>query len=388
MAREFAITIYLFVFRLLFNSFKLFPQKKKSVFVASFGVNVLYTLKELEKQTEEQIIILKVPSCKITYKDAPNRKQLHLTALSPIEWVQSIYHLATCRKIFVDNYFGFLAVTQFKPNTECIQLWHATGAIKQFGLKDLSIENRSAKAYERFKQVYQRFDHVVVGSENMANIFREGFGVSKQQILRTGIPRTDFFFDSFAKEEVIETLRLQLPAIKEKKVILYAPTYRDNELTVTDLKLNIDKMYKELKDDYVLFLRLHPAVSVELSNDYPDFVFNVSKDYNINHLMIITDILISDYSSIPFEFSILNKPMIFFAYDIDEYAETRGFWDNYDKLVPGPIVENTDDLIEILKTDDFDMKLINDFYNEWNQYSDGNSSERLIKAIYSKRERS
>lgn len=386
MARELAITIYLFVFRLLFNSFKLFPQKKKTVFVASFGVNILYTLKELEKQTEEQIIMLKVPSCKITYKDALNRKQLRFTALNPIEWVQSIYHLATCRKIFVDNYFGFLAVTQFKPNTECIQLWHATGAIKQFGLKDLSIENRSAKAYERFKQVYQRFDHVVVGSENMANIFREGFGVSKQQILRTGIPRTDFFFDSFAKEEVIETLRLQIPVIKEKKVILYAPTYRDNELTVTDLKLNIDKMYKELKDDYVLFLRLHPAVSVELSNDYPDFVFNVSKDYNINHLMIITDILISDYSSIPFEFSILNKPMIFFAYDIDEYAETRGFWDNYDKLVPGPIVENTDDLIEILKADDFDMKLINDFYNEWNQYSNGNSSERLIKAIYFEKE--
>jgi CDP-glycerol glycerophosphotransferase (TagB/SpsB family) len=75
--------------------------------------------------------------------------------------------------------------------------------------------------------------------------------------------------------------------------------------------------------------------------------------------------------------------MIFFAYDIDEYAETRGFWDNYDRLVPGPIVENTDDLIESIKLDDFDMKRVNDFYNEWNQYSDGNSSERLIKTIYS-----
>ncbi|MBM7600170.1 CDP-glycerol glycerophosphotransferase (TagB/SpsB family) [Virgibacillus halotolerans] len=382
MARELAITLYLFVIRILFNIFKLFPQKKKTVFVASFGVNVLYTLKELEKQSDEKVVILKTSSCKMTFKGAPNRKQLHFKPVTPINWGKSIYHLATSSTIFVDNYYGFLAVTDFRPNTKCIQLWHAAGAIKQFGLKDLSIENRPAKAYKRFKMVYQRFDYVIVGSENMADIFREGFGISKKQILRTGIPRTDFFFDSLAKEEVGETLRLQFPMIKEKKVILYAPTYRDNEMNVSELKMDIDKMYKALKDDYVLFLRLHPAVSVTIDNHYPDFVFNVSTNYNINHLLVITDILISDYSSIPFEFAILNKPMIFFAYDIDEYAETRGFWDNYDKLVPGPIVENTNDLITILKTNDFDMKKINDFSNEWNQYSDGKSSENLIKSIY------
>lgn len=382
MAREFAISFYLFVIRMLFNCFKLFPQKKKTTFVASFGVNILYTIKELEKLTDEKIVILKSSSCKINYKEYSNRKQLNFTPINVLNWVQSIYHLATSHTVFVDNYYGFLAVTKFKKSTTCIQLWHAAGAIKQFGLKDLSIENRPEKAYKRFKRVYQRFNYVVVGSENMANIFREGFGISKQQILRTGIPRTDFFFDSIEKEEVSETLKLQFPIIKEKKVILYAPTYRDNEMNVTDLKMDINKMYNELKDDYVLFLRLHPAVSATLDNDYSDFVFNVSTNYNINHLMVISDVLITDYSSIPFEFSILNKPMVFFAYDIDEYAETRGFWDNYDKLVPGPIVENTDDLIDVLKLDDFDMKQINDFSNEWNRYSDGKSSERLVRTIY------
>src|SRR5690625_125738 len=382
MARELAVTIYLFIFRLLFNSFKLFPQKKKTVFVASFGDNILYTLKELEKQTEEQVVMLKTSNCKITFKDAPNRKQLSFTSINPVDWVKSIYHLATCHKIFVDNYYGFLAVTVFKPNTECIQLWHAAGAIKQFGLRDLSIENRSAKAYERFKQVYQRFDHVVVGSEKMATIFKEGFGISDQQILRTGVPRTDFFFDALTKEEVGNTLEILFPIINEKKVIRYAPTYRDNELNVSDLKLDIKNMYSRLREDHVLFLRLHPAVTVEVKNTYPDFVYNVSNEYNINHLLLITDILITDYSSIPFEFSLLNKPMVFFAYDIDEYADARGFWDNYDKLVPGQIVENTDDLIDVLKAGNYNMEQIETFSNEWNQYSDGNSSKRLIKAVY------
>ena len=382
MARELAITVYLFAFRTLFNMFKLFPQKKKTIFVASFGVNILYTLKELEKQTDEQVVILKTSSCKINFKKASNRKQLVFKPVNLLDWITSIYHLATSQTVFVDNYYGFLAVTEFRSNTKCIQLWHAAGAIKQFGLKDLSIENRPQKAYERFKKVYQRFDHVIVGSENMAVIFREGFGISAKQILRTGIPRTDFFFNYLAKDEVTKTLEIQFPMIKTKKVILYAPTYRDNEMNVSDLKLDIDKMYMELRENYVLFLRLHPAVSAEIKNDYPDFVFNVSTNYNINHLLVITDILISDYSSIPFEFSLLNKPMLFFAYDIDEYAEARGFWDNYDKLVPGPIVENMDELIISLKADEFDMEKINTFSNEWNQYSDGNSSERLIKAIY------
>lgn len=382
MARELAITVFLFVFRTLFNMFKLFPQKKKTTFVASFGVNILYTLKELEKQTDQQIVILKSSSCKITFKKEANRKQLDFKPVNPVDWVKSIYHLATSRTVFVDNYYGFLAVTEFRPNTKCIQLWHAAGAIKQFGLKDLSIENRPQKAYERFKRVYQRFNHIIVGSENMAIIFGEGFGVSADQILRTGIPRTDFFFDSLAKDEVLKTLEIQFPMIKTKKVILYAPTYRDNELNVSDLKLEINKMYRELRKDHVLFLRLHPAVSAEMKNDYPDFVLNVSTNYNISHLLVITDILVSDYSSIPFEFSLLNKPMVFFAYDIDEYAEARGFWDNYDNLVPGPIVENTDDLITVLKENNFDMEKIKAFSDEWNQYSDGYSSERLVKVVY------
>src|SRR5699024_9379731 len=113
--------------------------------------------------------------CNITFKDAPNRKQYDFKTTHPVHWIWSIYHLATSRIVFVDNYYGFLAATEFKPHVKCIQLWHAAGAMKQFGLKDLSIENRPKKAYKRFHKVYQRFDHVVVGSEHMANIFREGF---------------------------------------------------------------------------------------------------------------------------------------------------------------------------------------------------------------------
>lgn len=379
--REIAVAIYLFTFRLFFILFKRFPLQQKTTFVASFGRNILYTMREVEKTTDHRIVILKVHPCNITFKKRPHRRIISFKTGNFLNWMESIYHLATSEKVIVDNYFGFLAVTDFKENVTCVQLWHAAGAIKQFGLRDLSIENRPPSAFRRFKAVYSRFDYVVIGSDKMAAIFKEGFGIKEKQLLRTGIPRTDFFFDHENLEKAAQSLRRYFPIIDEKKVILYAPTYRDQELHVQELKMDIEKMYEHFHDDYVLFLSLHPAVRVDIENNHPDFAIDVTT-YNINHLLVIADVLISDYSSIIFEYSLFNKPMVFFAYDIDEYAEERGFWEVYEELVPGPVAYNMDDLVEVIKNEAYDMSGVREFSEEWNRYSKGRSSEQLVRVVY------
>ncbi|MBT2218042.1 CDP-glycerol glycerophosphotransferase family protein [Virgibacillus dakarensis] len=384
MARELVVTVYLFVFQILFNGFKLFPQKKKAIFVASFGDNILYTLNELKKHTNYPVVILKTSQCKVDFDHDDN--VLNFESMNLLQWIQAIYHLATADKVFVDNYFGFLAVTDFKPNVQCVQLWHAAGAIKRFGLKDPSVENRSERALERFKSVYQRFTHVVVGSEKMAAIFRQSFGLANEAILRSGIPRSDFFFNIQEKKNVEQELRQIYPVTNRKKVILYAPTYRDDQLNKAEIALEIEKLYEKFHDDYVLFLRLHPAVKHEFRNQHSDFVYDVSDISDVNHLLVITAILITDYSSIPFEFSLLERPMIFFAYDLDKYERTTGFWEDYETLVPGPVVGNTDDLIDVIENGYFDMERIKDFAAQWNQYSRGRSSKTLINAIYTDEE--
>lgn len=382
MARELAITLYLFVFRILFNMCKLFPQKKKTVFVASFGDNIFYTLKEVEKQTDDRVVILKTSQCKIDFNADAKRTVLDFKANHIIDWVRSIYHLATCEKVFVDNYYGFLSVTNFDESVVCIQLWHAAGAIKQFGFKDPSTDLRTKRAHDRFRKVYQRFDHVVVGSEKMAAIFRASFGITNEQIHRSGIPRTDFFFNDIEKKNALHSIRSAFPNLNDKKVILYAPTYRDDELSVSDIQLDLELMYQHLNKDYMLLLRLHPAVKVDLCNQFPDFVVDVSHYPNLNHLLIVTDLLITDYSSIPFEFSLLNKPMIFFAYDLAEYTKARGFWENYEDNVPGPIVLSSESLIETIKENNFDMDKVKVFAEQWNMYSRGFSSNRLVDSFY------
>lgn len=385
MVREIAIFIYLFIFRILFFIFKWFPQKEKTTFVASFGDNVLFTLQELEKHSKQDTIILKTAQCKVHYVPSATRTIIDFSPRKVFAWIQSIYHLATSRHIFVDNYYGFLAVTSFKKGTTCVQLWHAAGAIKQFGLKDLSNEHRSRKAFNRFKKVYNRFTHVVVGSDHMATIFEEGFDLPNERMLRTGVPRTDFFFNKRRVHNVRALLQQDFPMKEGKKVLLYAPTYRDDELEIDSIALDIDRFYEEFHEEYILLLRLHPAVSGTLANTYPDFVYDVSTYPNINHLLLITDVLISDYSSIPFEFALLERPMIFFAYDLDEYARERGFWDNYNHIVPGPVVETNEALIQAIHAGEYDMEAIRSFRDEWNTYSSGNSSKRLVEEIYQTR---
>ncbi|WP_117168451.1 CDP-glycerol glycerophosphotransferase family protein [Paraliobacillus sediminis] len=381
MLREFAISSYLFIFKIIFILFKLLPQQEKITCVASFGDNINHIAQSAYSLTDQKIIILKSKSCRVNFEDSRNQV-LQFETLNMIGFIQSIYHLATSKVIFVDNYFGFLSVTKFKASVTCIQVWHAAGAIKQFGLMDPSVKTRSSQANDRFIKVYNRFTYVIVGSEKMSAIFRKSFGLSNQQILRTGIPRTDFFFDKVKTANIKVQLQEEIPIVTNKKVILYAPTFRDSQLNDQKIMLDIKKMYAQLSKDHVLLLRLHPAVKGTFINQYPEFVIDVSKYQNINHLLVITDLLITDYSSIPFEFALLEKPMIFFTYDFDEYTQNRGFWEDYQTQLPGPIVTSTTDLINTIKQNQFNIEKVKSFSQQWNQYSRGNSSKNIIEFLY------
>src|SRR5699024_2172673 len=114
----------------------------------------------------------------------------------PVDFMKSIYHLATASHIILDNYYGFLAVANFKKNVKRVQVWHANGAFKRFGLEDLSNKKRSASAIRRFRKVYNNFTHIIVSSKHMENIFNQSFGDGARHYLKTGMPRTDFYFSA------------------------------------------------------------------------------------------------------------------------------------------------------------------------------------------------
>ncbi|WP_042354032.1 CDP-glycerol glycerophosphotransferase family protein [Bacillus rubiinfantis] len=386
MARELAISLYFFVFKCLFSIFSIWPLKGKTTFVISFGDNSEYIFKEmLRQQIKTEIVFLCKGKSIEKFKGFSNVSVISFETYHILQWIEAVYHLATSRTIFIDNYFGFLAAVQFKAGVQCIQLWHASGALKKFGLEDESIKHRTKRAKQRFIHVYSKFDKVIVGSDIMAEIFKKSFNLNEEKILRTGIPRTDFFFNEQAKQQVLNDLYIEFPQWKQKKIILYAPTYRDEEVEQFSLQLDIKKMNHELGNDYIIILRLHPAIQMQLHNDtiIPGFAYDCSSDkYEINQLLLIADILITDYSSIPFEFSLLRRPMIFFTYDLEEYREKRGILEGFEAKLPGPIAKGTDEVIRLLKENRFNLEIVNHYAERWNKYSVGHSSENVVLYVF------
>ncbi|WP_400243449.1 CDP-glycerol glycerophosphotransferase family protein [Niallia sp. JL1B1071] len=381
MVREFAINLYLAFFSFFFNIFKFFPVQKKIIFCISFVENAEFIYRELmKKKPHAHVILVNDNNACFSYfsKNSKNGTILLLKPKKLFSFLMSIYHLATSKVIIMDNYFGFLSAITFRKEVKKVQIWHAAGAIKKFGLKDPSIKHRSNRANQRFQLVYNQFDNIIVGSKKMEYVFMKAFGVTASQFIYSGIPRTDIFFDEEKKCKIIKNFSITYPSIKEKKIILYAPTFRDDQLDNYQLPIDIPLMKEKLGKDYLLILKLHPAIRNNIDIEtHKDFVLNLSNYQKVNDLLFITDYLITDYSSIPFEFSFLQKPMIFFPYDLEEYTKKRGMWEPYESMVPGPVVFSTEEIVNTIISNTFKENEIQAFHQDWNTFSVGKSSSNL-----------
>lgn len=395
MIRESLISAYLFLFQSLFILCKLFPQKEKIVFAVSFSDNTKYLADAFQKeQVKAELVFLCKGNCVADFREEKG-KSIPLETPNPAALLRAAYHLATSKLVFVDNYFGFLSVVKFRRGVECIQIWHAAGALKKFGLEDQSVRLRTKRANRRFMSVYQHFDKVITGSDIMAEIFKRSFGITEERILRTGIPRTDFFYQRAGTDSAVPVKRREddqdkrvkkvLPflegALADKKKILYAPTYRDGELSAEKIHLDLDLMREALSRDYVLLLRLHPAVhkDFEICGQDKTFAFDCSSCRDVNELLLVSDILVTDYSSLPVEYALLKKPMIFYPYDLDDYGRERGFQTEYMDWIPGPVAFTTQEVIHLITQNDFDLNAIASFSSLWNRYSKGCSSRNVVR---------
>lgn len=288
--------------------------------------------------------------------------------------------LMQSKVIICDNYFPFLAGLYPKKETTIIQIWHANGAIKRFGLEDPTAIGRSFFDHLRFKQVYKRFDEYIVGSEMMGEVFRNSYGASKNSIKSYGNPRTDIYFNQKLIDEKRDSFFTKYPELKKKKIILYAPTYRNG--LEDEYPFNVQQLYEALGSDYAILMKKHPHVLTKpVEKNYNGFLYGNLSQYSIEDLLMVTDILITDYSSVTFDFTLLNNAnkIIFYCYDLEEYDQVTGLQKDLKNWLPGEIVQSMDELIlQIKKTQDCHFE---NFNNKWNTYNNGQSIKRLLQHI-------
>ncbi|NLR10268.1 MULTISPECIES: CDP-glycerol glycerophosphotransferase family protein [unclassified Levilactobacillus] len=280
-----------------------------------------------------------------------------------------------------------------KPNyVTYIQTWHGT-PLKKLGL---DIENVSmpgtttTKYHANFVREANRWDALVSPNDYSTRIFRSAFGFNNQ-ILKVGYPRNDELINS--THEDVTTLKQELGIPLDKKVVLYAPTYRDNQFAekgkyTFELPFSLDEFRDRYGKDAVLVLRMHYLISNALDiSGYEGVVFDFSNHPNISDLYLISDMLITDYSSVFFDFAYLKRPILFYPYDYHMYKdELRGFYLDYEKDLPGEIAHNEHQLLDMigakLKTPDMsDNQKFMDFYQRFCSIDDGLSSLKIVNYV-------
>ncbi|EAC7102989.1 CDP-glycerol glycerophosphotransferase family protein [Listeria monocytogenes] len=376
--KEVAIYIYMLAVKVTGCLARIFPIKQKVVLLVSFPENPTAIIKQMnEMKVTPKTVVFYDPRVDVT---GFNFDFIQLKQKKIKQFFSLMFHLNTAKVVITDNYFVELAGLKERKNVTCIQIWHANGALKKFGWEDKAAQKRSARDKKRFQEVYRRFSKVLVGSDEMAAIFQKSFLLEDSQMLKLGIPRTDNFFNQQQLKENAEWTNTKLN-LSNKKKLLYAPTFRDEELHSTTLHLDIAKMKQALGNEYQLILKLHPSISNDLDKVVDDFVVYADKETPIETILPAVDMLITDYSSIPFEFALLEKPMIFFTYDLEEYDKARGLSDGFLATIPGPFVHTTEELIQVIEQEAFDLEMVRAFAAKWNKYSDGHSSERFVSFL-------
>ena len=293
--------------------------------------------------------------------------------------------LASSDIIIIDDYLPFVYKFDYPANVKIVQAWHACGAFKSLGFERIG----KAGAPKIDTRVHKCYTHMPVTSMHSALHHAEGFGLPENVFLPIGVPRTDIFFDEDYRKKVTDELYELYPVLKERsKVYLYAPTFRgQNALNATFPYHRIDFItWGEFlkKENSILLIKMHPFVEepVPIPEEYADYMLDLSEYREVNDILFISDVLITDYSSVMYEFSLLRRPMYFFAFDLIPYTRSRSFYEAYTSTVPGYICRSFAALMRSLfEIKDYDMTVIDSFVKKNFTYTDGKATDRFIDEI-------
>jgi CDP-ribitol ribitolphosphotransferase len=264
-----------------------------------------------------------------------------------------------------------------------VQLWHASGAVKTI------LYSRIGKpdGPDPWSRHYKNFRYAIVGAEGDVPHFAEAFGIPEQRVVATGIPRMDRFLEHAAKEAGREAALAAHPEARGRFVILFAPTFRGVGVSRSYDVGVLD--YAALhalcvERDAVFVIRLHPRLRHEL--DIPEAFRDRLLDgtdvaTDAPDILFATDLLITDYSSIIFEFATLGRPMLFFAPDLDTYREDVDFYEPYETLVPGRIVRTMAELVDAIRREDYAAHLVPAFAQRHLAHLDGQATDRVIDQL-------
>ena len=296
-------------------------------------------------------------------------------------WMMTTIRLAKSDCIIVDNYVPIFGFINLDKRVKLIQVWHAGVGFKSVGYSRFGRKGSP----KPMQSCHKKYTHALVGSHSLIEVYEEVFGIEREAFLPIGLPRLDGYLDEKVISEFKKEFYETYPFLKNKKIILFAPTYRGTgqKTAFYDYsKLDFQKLYDFCGKEYVFLMKMHPFIKKKPRlKKYENRIIDFSFFPDINSLYYITDIHITDYSSSYYEFSLMRRPILFYTYDRILYETTRGVHHSVKEAAPGKVCDTFDELLEALKNKDFEiektLKFVDDNFSEY----DGNSADKLIDVI-------
>ena len=360
-AKGFLNIIYFFV--------KMFPIKNKIVMLSrqSNKPSIDFELikKEILRKTGD--IEIKV-LCKVLKSNVKDRINYCFYIL------KCMYHIATSKVCILDSYSIPISILKHKKSLEIIQIWHASGATKKFGYQSLNKKEGRGEGVAKVMNMHKNYSHVMAPSRITGKFYSEAFQIDKNNIFINGLPRIDYLLNEDLGKEKIESFYKEYPKYKDKPTILYVPTFRKDK--------DCSDVYRDLIDSinfekYNLIIKLHP---LDKSAEMDKYIIN--KKYNTFDLLKIADYIITDYSAVAFETSVLNKPLYFYVYDINEYKKTRGLNVNPLKEMKNSTSTNIKEIINSIENNSYNYEELEKFRSKYIQKVDKNNTKRLVNFVF------
>ena len=375
--KNFFLSIILYIskigLKIIYFFIKLFTKTRKKVTLLSRqsdNINIDFELikDELEKinKSEEDNLNKTNLEIKVLCKKIPN------SLLGKISYcfymIKCMYHIATSKVCIIDGYNIAISVLKHKKNLKVIQIWHAMGAIKKFGYQVLDKQEGSNSKVAQIMKMHANYDLITCTSEATRKTYSEAFNTDINKIEVLGMPRIDYILGKDNKiNEKLQQLYNDYPRLKEKKNIVYVPTFRKNET------IDIDKITEEINEEkYNLIIRLHP-----LDKSKVDSKYIIDNKYSTFDLIKMADYVITDYSAIAFEIATLNKPLFFYLYDIDKYENSLK------EEMKSSVKQEIKDIIEIIEDNTYNYEELKKFREKYVQTVDTNNTERIVEHVNS-----
>lgn len=363
--KKIAIIIFKVFLNIIYFFIKLLPIKKKSVVMISRQSNVT-TLdfkllkEELEKRCPDIRII-------ILTRRFDNMKRKFLS--HGLFILKQMYYLATSEVCVVDSYCIPVSILKHKKRLKIIQIWHSLGAIKEFGYQTLGKTSGRDMMVSTVMNMHKNYDAIISGSEAMTKYFAKAFGYEEKYFLNYGLPRIDYLLNE--KDKLKKEIYKVYPEFKKKPVVMYAPTFR------TDKNNGLGKLLDNFDfEKYNLILKSHPNQKINVSLDK---VYTCS-DFSSLDLLAVCDYVITDYSAIAIEASVLNVKLFYYVYDYDKYSEDNGLNINLYEDMPGCVFENAEDLVKAIGRE-YNMKALKNYQKKYLPKKLGKSTELIANWI-------